>query len=71
MFNGNFYGLVITLLALVIAVVMTARQAQETGIRFEVIIQPVKEYAAGERPKRKGNEDQEPRVAAKPQQGIE
>ena len=67
MFSGNFYGLIITLLTLVIAVVLTARQVQQTGIRFEVTIQPVKDYVVGERPKRGGEQDEEPEIASKPQ----
>ncbi len=42
MFNGNFYGLIITILTMVIAVVLTMRQVQETGIRFELTVQRVK-----------------------------
>ena len=71
MFNGNFYGLVITLLTLAIAVVLTLREVQETGIRFEVTIQPVKEYVAGEDPKRRGKQDEKPQIALKPRQSVE
>jgi hypothetical protein len=70
MLNGNFYGLIITLLTLVIAVVLTARQVQETGIRFELTIQPVKEFAAEKGPKRKNETDQEPQIASTPQRII-
>jgi hypothetical protein len=45
MLNGNLYGLIITLLTFVITVILTMRQVQETGVRFEVVIQPVAEYA--------------------------
>lgn len=41
MLNGNWYGLVITLLTLVIAVILTVRHVSDNGIRFEVVIQPV------------------------------
>jgi hypothetical protein len=41
MLNGSWYGLIITLLTLIIAVVLTVRQVSDTGIRFEVVIQPV------------------------------
>jgi hypothetical protein len=41
MLNGNWYGLIITLLTLIIAVVLTVRHVSDTGIRFEVVIQPV------------------------------
>jgi hypothetical protein len=50
MLNGNLYGLVITLLTFVITVVLTMRQVQETGVRFELIIQPVKQYAVAGKP---------------------
>ncbi|MGF1621787.1 MAG: hypothetical protein ACFCUR_14370 [Rhodomicrobiaceae bacterium] len=41
MLNGNWYGLIITLLTLIIAVILTVRHVSDTGIRFEVVIQPV------------------------------
>ena len=41
MLNGNWYGLVITLLTLIIAIILTVRHVSDTGIRFEVVIQPV------------------------------
>ncbi len=71
MFNGNFYGLVITLLTLVIAVVLTARQVQETGIRFEVTIQRVDGYVAKDQQERIGEEDKKPQIASQPQRSIE
>jgi hypothetical protein len=71
MFNGNFHGLIITLLTLVIAVVMTARQVQQTGIRFEVTIQPVKEYVVGERLERRGDQVGESEIASKPQRDTQ
>jgi hypothetical protein len=70
MFSGNFYGLIITLLTLVIAVVMTARQVQQTGIRFEVTIQPIKEFVVGERLERRGEQAEEPEIASKPQRNT-
>jgi hypothetical protein len=70
MFNGNFHGLIITLLTLVIAVVLTARQVQQTGIRFEVTIQPLKEYMVGERLERRGEQAEEPEIASKPQRNT-
>lgn len=71
MFKGNFYGLVITLLTLVIAVVLTARQVQETGIRFEVTIQRVDGYGVDRAPKRDGEKDEKPQIASNPQHSIE
>jgi hypothetical protein len=71
MFNGNFHGLIITLLTLVIAVVMTARQVQQTGIRFEITIQPIKEYVVGERLERRGEQVGEPQIASKPQRDTQ
>jgi hypothetical protein len=70
MFSGNFYGLIITLLTLVIAVVLTARQVQQTGIRFEVTIQPIKEFVVGERLDRRGEQAEEPEIASKPQRNT-
>jgi hypothetical protein len=70
MFSGNFYGLSITLLTLVIAVVLTARQVQQTGIRFEVTIQPIKEFVVGERLDRRGEQAEEPEIASKPQRNT-
>jgi hypothetical protein len=70
MFSGNFYGLIITLLTLVIAVVLTARQVQQTGIRFEVTIQPIKEFVVGERLERRGEQAEEPEIASKPQRNT-
>jgi hypothetical protein len=71
MFNGNFYGLIITLLTLVIAIVLTARQVQETGIRFEVTIQRVDGYVAEKTPERKGEQEREPAIASGVQRSIE
>jgi hypothetical protein len=70
MFSGNFYGLIITLLTLVIAVVLTARQVQQTGIRFEVTIQPIQEFVVGERLDRRGEQAEEPEIASKPQRNT-
>jgi hypothetical protein len=41
MFSGNMYGVIIALLALVAAMVMTKRQLDDTGIHFELTIQPL------------------------------
>jgi hypothetical protein len=41
MFNGNLYGLVITMLTFVIAVILTMRQVEQTGVHFELTIRPV------------------------------
>jgi hypothetical protein len=58
-------------LTLVIAVVMTARQVQQNGIRFEITIQPIKEYVVGERVERRGDQVGEPQIASKPQRDIQ
>jgi hypothetical protein len=42
MFNGNFHGVIIAILTLIIAVVMAAREVRDTGIRFELTIQPMR-----------------------------
>jgi len=54
MLNGNWYGLIITLLTLLIAVILTIRNVGDTGIRFEVVIQPV--------PVARGEEGQERQI---------
>ena len=41
MLRGNLYGLVIALLSFVIAVVLTLQQVQQSGVRVELIIQPI------------------------------
>ena len=41
MFNGNLYGVIITMLTFVIAVVLTMRQVEQTGVHVELIIRPV------------------------------
>ena len=41
MFTGNMYGIIIALLALVAALIMTARQFEQSGIHFELTIQPL------------------------------
>ena len=48
--NSNFYGLIMTLLTLVITVILTMREVHENGIRFEVVIQPVREYTLAQKP---------------------
>jgi hypothetical protein len=52
MLNGNLYGLIITILSLVIAIVLTMRHIEQRGIRVEFVIQPVREYSPRERPER-------------------
>jgi hypothetical protein len=49
---------------------MTARQVQQTGIRFEVTIQPIKEFVVGERLERRGEQAEEPEIASKPQRNT-
>jgi hypothetical protein len=39
MFTGNLYGVIITILTLIAAVVITAREVGDTGLRFELTIQ--------------------------------
>jgi hypothetical protein len=41
MLRGNLYGLVIALLSFVIAVVLTLQQVKQSGVRVELIIQPI------------------------------
>jgi hypothetical protein len=41
MFNGNLYGLIITMLTFVITVVLTMRQVEQSGVHVEFIIRPV------------------------------
>ncbi len=41
MFNGNLYGLIITMLTFVIAVVLTMQQVEQSGVHLELIIRPV------------------------------
>ena len=71
MLNGNFYGLIITLLTLVIAVVLTARQVRETGIRFELVIQRVDGYEGQKTPEQDVKQDERPQIASQPQRSIE
>lgn len=57
MLNGNLYGLIITVLTFVIAVVLTMRQVERTGVHVELIIRPVAVAKLGDVPERKvGNE---------------
>lgn len=41
MLRGNLYGLVIALLSFVIAIVLTVQQVRDSGVRVELIIQPI------------------------------
>ena len=41
MFNGNLYGLIITMLTFVIAVVLAMRQVEQSDVHLELIIRPV------------------------------
>ncbi len=41
MFNGNLYGLIITVLTFVIAIVLTMQQVEHTGVHVELTIRPV------------------------------
>jgi hypothetical protein len=41
MLRGNVYGLVIALLSFAIAVVVTLQQVKQSGVRVELIIQPL------------------------------
>ena len=41
MFNGNLYGLIITMLTFVIAAVLTMRQVEQSGVQVEFTIRPV------------------------------
>jgi hypothetical protein len=41
MLNGNIYGLIITMLTFVIAVVLTMRQVEQTGVQVVFTIRPV------------------------------
>lgn len=41
MLRGNLYGLIIALLSFVIAVVLTLQQVKESGVRIELVIQPI------------------------------
>lgn len=41
MLRGNLYGLIIALLTFVIAVVLTLQQVKESGVRIELVIQPI------------------------------
>ena len=62
MFNGNLYGLVITMLTFVIAVVMTMRQVEQTGVHIELTIRPAIENRldAPERQVKKRLTEQQP-----------
>lgn len=77
MFNGNLYGVIITMLTFVIAVVLTMQQVKQTGIHVELTIRPVAgarlndipehrvgDDAAAKRAAREGTASQ--RVAGKP-----
>ncbi|MBX2804746.1 MAG: hypothetical protein KTR19_02140 [Hyphomicrobiales bacterium] len=41
MFRGNLYGLIIVILSFAIAVIATVKQVQQSGVRVELIIQPI------------------------------
>ena len=49
MHNGNLYGLAITVLTFALTVVLAVKQVQETGVRFELVVQPVKVYTVAAR----------------------
>jgi hypothetical protein len=75
MFNGNLYGLIITMLTFVIAVVLTMRQVEHTGVRVEFTIRPVAavnitdipEYRIGDQEARR--RDRRDGVASQPASG--
>lgn len=53
MFNGNVYGLVITMLTFVIAIMLTLRQIEQTGVYVELTIRPINEYTVAINPENK------------------
>ncbi len=53
MLNGNVYGLIITVLTFVIAIVLTMRQVERTGVHVELIIRPVAIAKLGDIPEHK------------------
>jgi hypothetical protein len=53
MLNGNVYGLIITVLTFVIAIVLTMRQVERTGVHVELIIRPVAVAKLGDIPEHK------------------
>jgi hypothetical protein len=63
MLRGNLYGLIIALLTFVIAIILTMRQVQESGIRVELIIQPINEAAH----ERQRDDDRRREVTVRPQ----
>lgn len=65
MFNGNFYGVIITILTLMTAVVMASREVRDSGIRFELTIQPVHSV----KPERGGEARREQPKAERPAAG--
>lgn len=69
MFNGNLYGLIITMLTFVIAVVLTMRQVEQTGVHVEFIIRPVAVVTSGKEQKRGMSIDRAP--AQKPERNVD
>lgn len=65
MFNGNLYGLIITMLTFVIAVVLTMRQVEQTGVRVEFTIRPVAAAKLDDIPEYKVRDEVTGRRAAK------
>ena len=57
MLNGNLYGLIITVLTFVVAIVLTMRQVERTGVHVELIIRPVAVAKLGDIPEHRVKEE--------------
>ena len=65
MFSGNSNGLIITILTFVIAIVLTMRQVERTGIHLELTIQPVGPFKLKKAPEYSVDDKETERRAAK------
>jgi hypothetical protein len=82
-FNGNLYGLIITTLTLLITVLLTMKQVEQSGLYVELIIRPLAVASLNKEQPRDVRADkpqvelpadeadeESPRLAAKPRQQM-
>ena len=70
MFRGSLYDVVIAVLTFVAALVMTAREVDERGVRFEVTIQPIAKATPQSGDQAKGNQPKAPPTSNEPTEVI-
>ena len=70
MFRGSLYDFAIAVLSFVVALVMTAREVDERGVRFEVTIQPITKTTPQAGDQAKGGQPKTPPTSNEPTEVI-